>query len=52
MYPDIAVAVYRSQERLLEARLEQRRTRLERQGTSRRTLLRHAHAKRSGAVRR
>lgn len=52
MDPDIVVAVYRSQERLLEARLEHRRTRLARQGAPRRTRLRQPHVRRSGAARR
>jgi hypothetical protein len=52
MDPDIVVAVYRSQERLLEARLEHRRARLARQGAPRRTRLRHAQPKRTAGARR
>lgn len=41
MYPDLVVVLYRSQEHLLDERLEHRRTRLERQDTRRREHRRH-----------
>ncbi|MDM7855740.1 hypothetical protein [Cellulomonas alba] len=52
MDPDIVVAVYRSQERLLEARLEHRRTRLARAAQVRPERRRQVHVRRAGVSRR
>jgi len=51
MYPELVVALHRSQEHLLDERLEHRRTRLEREG-GRRPERRRGHVPRGVRTRR